>query len=145
LPIRQETPTIRTLGGYDDDRFVYADRVGTGFTLKQDVDLQRKLDRFARNAAPIANLPRDPGLPYADRNQVRLALKSFLSSKNLTLSAQNGNCLMASVLFHTLFWAKPSTSPGSEMNIGAIAKNTIVLPTSSKKSEKGFRQRGKEN
>jgi len=50
------------LGVYEGDRLVYAGRVGTGFTLRQRVDLQRKLDRFSRKNSPFAELPRDPGL-----------------------------------------------------------------------------------
>ena len=50
------------LGVYEGDRLVYAGRVGTGFTLKQRVDLRRKLDKFSRKEAPLITLPKDPGL-----------------------------------------------------------------------------------
>ena len=50
------------LGVYEGDRLVYAGRVGTGFTLKQRVDLRRKLDKFSRKDAPLITLPKDPGL-----------------------------------------------------------------------------------
>ena len=50
------------LGIYEGNRLVYAGRVGTGFTMKQRVDLKRELDKRARAASPLSTIPADPGL-----------------------------------------------------------------------------------
>jgi bifunctional non-homologous end joining protein LigD len=53
------------LGVYDEDRLVYAGRVGTGFTIKQRIDLKHRLDRFARETPAFSVIPRDSGLREA--------------------------------------------------------------------------------
>jgi len=50
------------LGVYERRKLVYAGRVGTGFSLKQRVELARKLDRIARDSSPFAVTPKEPGL-----------------------------------------------------------------------------------
>jgi bifunctional non-homologous end joining protein LigD len=50
------------LAVYDKGKLVYCGRAGTGFTIKQRVDLQKKLDQIARSSSPIPVLPKDPGL-----------------------------------------------------------------------------------
>jgi bifunctional non-homologous end joining protein LigD len=50
------------LGVYDKGKLVYAGRVGTGFSIKQRIDLQKKLDKIARPTSPFETLPKDPGL-----------------------------------------------------------------------------------
>lgn len=53
------------LGVYDEGRLVYAGRVGTGFTIKQRIDLKHRLDRFARETPAFTVRPKDPGLREA--------------------------------------------------------------------------------
>jgi bifunctional non-homologous end joining protein LigD len=53
------------LGVYEAKRLVYAGRVGTGFSMKQRVDLKRELDKHARAASPFSTIPNDPGLREA--------------------------------------------------------------------------------
>ena len=53
------------LGVYEDGRLIYTGRVGTGFSIKQRLDLQKKLDRIARESSPFAIKPKDPGLRNA--------------------------------------------------------------------------------
>jgi bifunctional non-homologous end joining protein LigD len=50
------------LGVYDKGKLVYSGRVGTGFSIKQRLELQKKLDRIAQPAMPFATKPKDPGL-----------------------------------------------------------------------------------
>ena len=50
------------LGVYDKARLVYSGRVGTGFTIKQRLELQKKLDRISQDSMPFAVKPKDPGL-----------------------------------------------------------------------------------
>ncbi|MEO7971637.1 MAG: non-homologous end-joining DNA ligase [bacterium] len=50
------------LGVYDQGNLVYSGRVGTGFSIKQRLELQKKLDRIAQPAMPFATKPKDPGL-----------------------------------------------------------------------------------
>ena len=50
------------LGVYEGKRLVYGGRVGTGFTMKQRVDLKEELDTHARASSPLSAIPRDPGL-----------------------------------------------------------------------------------
>jgi bifunctional non-homologous end joining protein LigD len=50
------------LGVYDMGKLVCAGRVGTGFTIKQRLDLQKQLDKIARATSPFETLPKDPGL-----------------------------------------------------------------------------------
>ena len=53
------------LGVYEEDRLVYAGRVGTGFSIKQRIDLKHRLDRFARETSAFSVIPKDPGLREA--------------------------------------------------------------------------------
>lgn len=53
------------LGVYEGKTLVYAGRVGTGFTIKQRVDLKRELDRHARASSPLSTIPKEPGLRAA--------------------------------------------------------------------------------
>jgi len=53
------------LGVYEGRKLVYAGRVGTGFSMKQRVDLKRELDKHARATSPLSTTPRDPGLREA--------------------------------------------------------------------------------
>ncbi len=50
------------LGVYDKGKLIYSGRVGTGFSIKQRLELQKKLDRIAQPAMPFATKPKDPGL-----------------------------------------------------------------------------------
>jgi len=50
------------LGVYEKGKLVYAGRVGTGFSLKQRVELARRLDKMSRDSSPFAVKPKDPGL-----------------------------------------------------------------------------------
>jgi bifunctional non-homologous end joining protein LigD len=50
------------LGVYEKGKLVYAGRVGTGFTFKQRSDLKKQLDKISRKIAPLAVVPKDPGL-----------------------------------------------------------------------------------
>jgi bifunctional non-homologous end joining protein LigD len=50
------------LGVYDKGKLVYSGRVGTGFSIKQRLELQKKLDRIAQPSMPFAIKPKDPGL-----------------------------------------------------------------------------------
>src|SRR4030095_5388678 len=53
------------LGVYEEGRLVYAGRVGTGFTIKQRIDLKRRLDQHSRETSAFSVLPRDPWLREA--------------------------------------------------------------------------------
>ena len=50
------------LGVYDQGKLVCAGRVGTGFSIKQRLEIQKKLDRISQTAMPFALKPKDPGL-----------------------------------------------------------------------------------
>jgi bifunctional non-homologous end joining protein LigD len=50
------------LGVYDHGKLIYSGRVGTGFSIKQRLELQKKLDRISQPAMPFAVKPKDPGL-----------------------------------------------------------------------------------
>ena len=53
------------LGVYDKGKLVYSGRVGTGFSIKQRLELQKKLDRISQSSMPFAVKPKDPGLREA--------------------------------------------------------------------------------
>jgi bifunctional non-homologous end joining protein LigD len=53
------------LGVYDKGKLVYSGRVGTGFSIKQRLELQKKLDRISQTSMPFAVKPKDPGLREA--------------------------------------------------------------------------------
>jgi bifunctional non-homologous end joining protein LigD len=50
------------LGVYDKKKLVYAGRVGTGFSIKQRLELQKKIDRLGQEVMPFAVKPKEPGL-----------------------------------------------------------------------------------
>jgi bifunctional non-homologous end joining protein LigD len=50
---------------YDNGQLLYTGRVGTGFSIKLRLELQKKLDRIARESSPFAIKPKDPGLRNA--------------------------------------------------------------------------------
>jgi bifunctional non-homologous end joining protein LigD len=53
------------LGVYEKGKLQYAGRVGTGFSLKQRVELAKRLDKISREKSPFAVKPKDPGLRNA--------------------------------------------------------------------------------
>lgn len=48
------------LGYYEDDRFVFAGKVGTGFSHEGAIELRARLDRIERRASPYAAPPPRP-------------------------------------------------------------------------------------
>lgn len=50
------------LGVYDKGKLVYSGRVGTGFSIKHRLELQKMLDQIADPTMPFAIKPKDPGL-----------------------------------------------------------------------------------
>jgi bifunctional non-homologous end joining protein LigD len=50
------------LGVYDKGKLIYSGRVGTGFSIKQRLEIQKKLDRISQSTMPFAVKPKDPGL-----------------------------------------------------------------------------------
>lgn len=63
-PSKKDFPGFGSLilGVYDKGKLVYCGRVGTGFSIKQRLELQKKLDRISQPAMPFAAKPKDPGL-----------------------------------------------------------------------------------
>ena len=53
------------LGVYDKGKLVYAGRAGTGFTIKQRLELRKKLDDLVRATSSFAEKPKDPRLKRA--------------------------------------------------------------------------------
>ncbi len=53
------------LGVYEKGKLIYSGRVGTGFSIKQRLELQKKLDQLAQPAMPFSVKPKDPGLRQA--------------------------------------------------------------------------------
>lgn len=53
------------LGVYEKGKFIYAGRVGTGFSLKQRSDLRKKLNKISRPTMPFAIKPTARGLANA--------------------------------------------------------------------------------
>jgi bifunctional non-homologous end joining protein LigD len=60
------------LGVFDKGKLVYTGRVGTGFSIKQRLELQKKLDRIAQTQMPFAVKPTDPGLRDAHWAKLQL-------------------------------------------------------------------------
>jgi bifunctional non-homologous end joining protein LigD len=60
------------LGVFDKGKLVYTGRVGTGFSIKQRVELQKKLDRISQSTMPFAEKPKDPGLRDAHWAKLQL-------------------------------------------------------------------------
>ena len=50
------------LAVHDKGQLVYSGRVGTGFSIKQRLEIQKKLDDIAQPKMPFATKPKDPGL-----------------------------------------------------------------------------------
>jgi bifunctional non-homologous end joining protein LigD len=50
------------LGVYEKGRLIHCGRVGTGFSIKQRLEIQKKLDRLSQTKMPFAVKPKDPGL-----------------------------------------------------------------------------------
>ena len=50
------------LGVHEKGKLIYSGRVGTGFTIKQRLELQKKLDKISQAAMPFSVKPKDPGL-----------------------------------------------------------------------------------
>jgi len=67
LPSKKGFPGFGALvlGVYEKGKLVYSGRVGTGFSIQQRLELQKKLDRLAQAAMPFAVKPKDPGLREA--------------------------------------------------------------------------------
>lgn len=63
-PSKKAFPGFGSLivGVYDKGKLIYAGRVGTGFSIKQRLEIQKKLDRISQSAMPFAAKPKDPGL-----------------------------------------------------------------------------------
>lgn len=60
------------LGVYEKGKLVYAGRVGTGFSIKQRLDLQKRLDQNSRSTSPFAVKPKEPGLRDAVWSEPKL-------------------------------------------------------------------------
>lgn len=54
------------LATFDDGRFVYAGRVGTGFTSAQRRDMMRELKPLAVDAPPVDPVPKDPEMIWIE-------------------------------------------------------------------------------
>ena len=67
LPSKKGFPGFGALvlGVYDKGKLVYSGRVGTGFSIKQRLEIQKKLDRLSQPAMPFETKPKDPGLREA--------------------------------------------------------------------------------
>lgn len=63
-PSKKDFPGFGSLilGVYDRGKLIYSGRVGTGFSIKQRLELQKKLDRIAQPTMPFVTKPKDPGL-----------------------------------------------------------------------------------
>jgi len=63
-PSKRDFPGFGSLilGVYDKGKLIYSGRVGTGFSIKQRLELQKNLDRISQPAMPFATKPKDPGL-----------------------------------------------------------------------------------
>lgn len=63
-PSKKDFPGFGSLilGVYEKSKLIYSGRVGTGFTIKQRLELQKKLDRISQAAMPFGVKPKDPGL-----------------------------------------------------------------------------------
>ncbi len=63
-PSKKDFPGFGSLvlGVYDKGTLVYTGRVGTGFSIKLRLELQKKLDRISQPTLPFKVKPKDPGL-----------------------------------------------------------------------------------
>jgi bifunctional non-homologous end joining protein LigD len=64
LPSKKAFPGFGALvlGVYDRGKLICCGRVGTGFSIKQRLEIQKKLDRISQATMPFAVKPKDPGL-----------------------------------------------------------------------------------
>lgn len=74
LPSKKDFPGFGALalGVYEQGKLVYAGRVGTGFSIKQRLAMQKMLDQLARPTSPFAVTPKDPGLRNAVWSEPKL-------------------------------------------------------------------------
>ncbi len=63
-PSKKDFPGFGSLilGVHEKGKLIYAGRVGTGFSIKQRLELQKKLDKISQTAMPLSVKPKDPGL-----------------------------------------------------------------------------------
>ena len=63
-PSRKDFPGFGSLilGVYEKGKLIYSGRVGTGFSIKQRLELQKKLDKISQATMPFSAKPKDPGL-----------------------------------------------------------------------------------
>lgn len=63
-PSKKDFPGFGSLilGVNEKGKLIYSGRVGTGFTIKQRLELQKKLDKIPQAAMPFSMKPKDPGL-----------------------------------------------------------------------------------
>lgn len=63
-PSKKDFPGFGSLilGVHEKGKLIYSGRVGTGFTIKQRLELQKKLDRISQAVMPFSVKPKDPGL-----------------------------------------------------------------------------------
>jgi len=66
-PSKKDFPGFGSLilGVHERGKLIYAGRVGTGFTIKQRLELQKKLDKISQPVMPFSVKPKDPGLRNA--------------------------------------------------------------------------------
>lgn len=64
LPSKKAFPGFGALilGVYDKGKLIFSGRVGTGFSIKQRLEIQKKLDAISQASMPFAVKPKDPGL-----------------------------------------------------------------------------------
>lgn len=60
------------LGVYDKGKLIYSGRVGTGFSIKQRLEIQKRLDAISQPSMPFAVKPKDPGLREAHWGKPKL-------------------------------------------------------------------------
>jgi bifunctional non-homologous end joining protein LigD len=67
IPSKKAFPGFGSLilGVYEKGRLSYSGRVGTGFSIKQRLEIQKKLDRISQASMPFVVKPKDPGLREA--------------------------------------------------------------------------------
>lgn len=73
-PSKNEFPGFGALilGVFDKHKLIYTGRVGTGFSIKQRLEIQQQLDRISQSSMPFAEKPKDPGLRDAHWAKLQL-------------------------------------------------------------------------
>lgn len=63
-PSKKDFPGFGSLilGVHEKGKLIYAGRVGTGFSIKQRLELQKKLDQLSQPVMSFSLKPKDPGL-----------------------------------------------------------------------------------